>query len=123
LNHSANRTGLSGTRAKLFSGALGLILLIIAVVLENNFPNNEKTAQIIVWTLIAVSLPVMANYNHIRRLWFWKSILVGTIVHGVIVISFLPSMPFSSMGIVMLFAFPETILWMIVFLKFSPEYR
>lgn len=119
MKRGAYKPSISGTNAKLLSAALGCVLLVIAIFLENNFPKDAKVAQIVVWTLIAVSVPVLANYTYIRRLWFWKSILMGSIVHSVIVISFLPSMPFSSMGIVMLFAFPETILWMVIFLRFA----
>lgn len=59
MKRGAYKPSISGTNAKLLSAGLGCVLLVIAIFLENNFPNDAKVAQIVVWTLIAVSVPVL----------------------------------------------------------------
>lgn len=109
------------TETRLISGLVGGLLVVIAIIFENRLSTHERMVQISLWTLLVVAMAILGNYKYIRQRWFWQSLGVGFILHSVIVITFLRSMPFSSLGIVILFAFPEAILWQIIFIRFSAQ--
>ena len=110
---------MSKTETRLLSGAVGLLLVVIATILENTFRTHEKAVQVIVWSLIETAILSLGNCRHVRTRWFWQGIFLAAVVHSVIVISFLRSMPFPDVGIVILLAFPEVVLLQISFIRLS----
>lgn len=110
---------MSRTETRLLSGTVGGLLVVMAIVFENKFSSQEKLLQITLWSLLEIAMLSLGNYKHIRTAWFWQSLLLAAVVHSVIVISFLRSMPFPNVGIVILLAFPEAVLLQIIFIRLS----
>jgi len=110
---------MSKTETRLLSGAVGGLLVVFAIIFEDKFRIHKKVVQIIVWSLFEIAILGLGNYKHVRTRWFWQGVFLAALVHVVIVISFLRSMPFPNIGIVILLVFPEALLLQIIFIRLS----
>jgi len=110
---------MSKKRNRILSGAAGGALLVIALILQSLLPGREKVVQITVWTLVVLTMAILINRQHFREKWFWKGLLLGSLLHVVVIYSFRYSLPFSSLGIAFLMGFPEALVWQVIFRKLS----
>ncbi|MBZ5551862.1 MAG: hypothetical protein LAO21_04010 [Acidobacteriia bacterium] len=106
-------------RIRILSGAAGGALLVIALILQSLLPGREKVVQITVWTLAVLTTAILGNYEHFREKWFWKGLLLGSLVHILVVYSYRSSLPFSSLGIAGLMGFLEALVWQVIFRRLS----
>jgi hypothetical protein len=60
------------TEKRILSGGVGAVLFVIAITLQNEFPDRPREVQIAVWTLITMTIAALGNYEHVREQWFWK---------------------------------------------------
>ena len=104
---------------RILSTAAGLLLLAIAIVLENAFSAHEKEVQIAVWTLITVTMAILGNRKHWREQWFRKGFVLGSLLHVAILYKFWESLPFHDLGPPILLAFAEVLFWQVIFRSLS----
>lgn len=114
-NTELQRYTMSKNRNRILSGGVGAVLLVIAIILQNALPDREKEVQIIVWTLIVVTMAILINHKHFREEWFWKGFLMVSLLHVFVIYSFRQSLPFPSLGVAILVAFPEVLLCQAIF--------
>jgi hypothetical protein len=109
----------SRTSTRIVSGILGAVILAIGIFLQSEFPNQPVIVQVTVWTLLLFAIMVWANFNGIRKRWFWISCVIAIAIHAAVVGTFWDSLPFSSLGIVVFFVLPESIVLQLVFIAVS----
>jgi hypothetical protein len=109
----------SKKRNRILGGALGLALLVTALILQSLLPGREKVVEITVWTLTVLTTAILANRQHFREKWFWKGLLLGSLLHVFIVYGSRSSLPFRSLGVAMLIGCLEAVLWQVIFRRLS----
>jgi len=99
----------STTRKRLVSATLGAIIVAIGIFLQSEFPDRPMMVQIIVWSLLVFAIMIWGNSKDTRERWFWIAFCIAVCIHIAVVGTFWNSLPFKSLGVVILFAIPETI--------------
>jgi FtsH-binding integral membrane protein len=92
------------------SGVAGLVVVIFGILLQTTLPEHPTTVQVILWTTLVFVMIALGNYRQHRENWFWKAMLFVVLVHVIVLLTFRPHLPFSSLGIAILLSAPEAIL-------------
>ena len=89
--------------------AVGLGIAVFAIALLNFLPTHETAVQVTVWSLTVLAIVVGPYYLYLREGWFWRSLAIVAMIHIAIVVGFKNSLPFSTLGVVILMSVAEGI--------------
>jgi hypothetical protein len=109
------------TGNRLLSSGIGAVLLFIALVLQSSFSAHLREVQITVWSVIVVVMVVLINRKHYHEKWFWQALLLCLLIHAVVIFGSRASLPFSSIGVVILIGYAEAAILQLIFRALSSE--
>lgn len=94
-------------KRRVLSGLYGIAVVILGIWLDNH--GMKLASQIVVITAIALVGPVglAVAARGFRKKWFWLSLSVCALLHIVLLWSFRSSLPFSTLGVAILFGIVE----------------
>ncbi len=94
-------------KRRVLSGLYGLAVVILCIWLDNH--GLKLASQIVVITAMALVGPVgiAVVAIGIRKKWFWFALGVCGLLHIVLLWSFRSSLPFSTLGVAILFGIVE----------------
>jgi hypothetical protein len=94
-------------KRKLFSGMYGLAVVILGIWLDNR--GMRLASQIVVISAFALVGPVgiVVVAKRFRKTSLWLVLGCCALLHAIILWRFLPSLPFSTLGVAILFGVVE----------------
>ena len=109
-------------KRRTFSGIYALAVLILGVWLDEH--GMKLASQIVVITALALLTPVGIAVvgKGFRRTSFWVALGCCVLFHALLLWHFLPSLPFSTLGVEILFGIPECFCFSLVSAKIVELY-